>query len=353
MGLRPLRLRCILWLGTLAVVPSSAAAHVRWFIPEGQFPPDWDLLFRLPTLAVLAVSGLLYVVLRGLQHLVGTPHFPNPRFLAYMEPSATALLAVQTGISLVWFASQRHLFVPNLTLPPSLLGWLLVAGQLFVAFTLITGLFDRIGALFLILVYGLGFFVFPPVAVIDQVLYIGIGLALFVLGRSIPPPAVAQRLLFLDRYERPAVAALRILTGCSILLVAFTEKLLAPEAGLTFLEEYPGFNFPRMFLGWSWLTNELFVVAAGVAEATIGILLISGVLTRVVILAMWFPFNAAVAFVPPEDLLGHLPIFGIMYVLLLYGSGIDPQATERRLEPALTEELGARHDRVQGENASG
>jgi hypothetical protein len=56
-----------------------------------------------------------------------------------MEPCATALLAVHTGVSLVWFAYQRNLFVPQLLLPADLLGYLLVGLQLFVAFTFITG----------------------------------------------------------------------------------------------------------------------------------------------------------------------------------------------------------------------
>lgn len=326
----------------LAAAPGAAVAHVRWFIPEGAYPPDWGRLFAPPTLAVFAASGLLYLALRWLQRLAGTPHFPRLPLLTYMEPGATVLLAVQTGISLIFLASQGDLFASNLSLPPTKLGWLLAASQIGVAFTFITGLFDRAGALLLLLVYLLGFLVFPSVSVLDQMLYVGIGLALFVLGRTSPPPAVARRLLFLRAYRRHGVAALRVLTGLSVLLVAFTEKLLAPEAGLAFLREYPGFNVPRTLLGWPWATDELFVLAAAVGEATIGVLLAIGVLTRVVILVMWVPFNLTVGFLPPVELLAHLPIFGIMFILLLYGSGLPPEADERRLLPAPSDEHAAR-----------
>ena len=76
------------------------------------------------------------------------------------------------------------------------------------------------------------------------------------------------------------------------------------------------------------------------------ILLLSGIMTRVVILTLLVPFNLTVAFLPPIELLGHLPIFGIMYVLLLYGSGAEPHAREQLLEPALTGEMAERADRL-------
>jgi hypothetical protein len=44
----------------------------------------------------------------------------------------------------------------------------------------------------------------------------------------------------------------------------------------------------------------------------------------VVILFMWVPFNVGVPFLPPQELIGHLPIFGIMYFLLVHSAGIAP-----------------------------
>ena len=335
----------------VALQPTVASAHVRWFVPEERQLqlPDWSLFARWPTLAVLGLSLVLWLALKGLERLVGTPHFPNPPLLAHMEPHATTVLALQTGISLVWFAYQRTLFVPPLALPPTWFGWLLVALQLVVAFTFITSLFDRAGAALLVLVFLLGFAVFPPEAMLEQLLYPGIAVALFVLGVTVPPAGVARRLLPLARLERQAVSALRVLTGFSLVIVAFSEKLLNPDLSQSFLREYPHFNVLRALFGWTWATDRLFGDLAGVVEATIGLLLISGVLTRVVILAMWVPFNLTVPLLPPIELLGHLPIFGIMYLLLLYGSGVAPDTAARRLEPALTGELEASRRRIRGE----
>jgi hypothetical protein len=326
----------------MAVAPVSALAHVRWFIEdEFQQSPQWGRLWSLEALLVPVVTGALLAGLLVLRRIVKDDHFPNPSFLRYMEPSATLLLAVHTGISLVYFASQVQLFVPNLDLGRNLVGALLVLLQIVVAFTLITGLLDRGGAFLLGGIWLLGLFVFPPWKLVDQALYVGISLALVVLGRTIPPPDVARRLLPLARFERQAVTGLRLLAGASFAFLGFSEKILAPEAGAAFLRNYPEFNFMSYFFGFEWWTDERFIVAAGVVEASAGLLLMSGVLTRVVILILLVPFNVTVAFLPPIELLGHLPIFGIMYVLLLYGSGAEPRAHQRWLDPALSEGAGS------------
>lgn len=43
---------------------------------------------------------------------------------------------------------------------------------------------------------------------------------------------------------------------------------------------------------------------------------------------MWLPFNLTVPFLPPQELLYHLPFFGIMYFPLVHGSSLAPD-TER------------------------
>ena len=114
LAFRPCRLLLVIVTLLLAIAPNAASAHVRWFIEEENYPPQWDRLFALSTLLVIVVSLALLGALLLLRKLVGNQHFPNPPFLAYMEPSATAILAVHTGISLIFFASQVDLFVHSL-----------------------------------------------------------------------------------------------------------------------------------------------------------------------------------------------------------------------------------------------
>jgi hypothetical protein len=53
-----------------------------------------------------------------------------------------------------------------------------------------------------------------------------------------------------------------------------------------------------------------------------GLLLISGALPQAVVLIAGVPFNATLWFFGINELVGHLPVYGAMLALLVYGS--DP-----------------------------
>jgi hypothetical protein len=54
----------------------------------------------------------------------------------------------------------------------------------------------------------------------------------------------------------------------------------------------------------------------------------SGVLPRLVIISMFVPFNLPLPFLPATELLGHLPIFAVMYVLLFHDPALRIDAPE-------------------------
>jgi len=82
------------------------------------------------------------------------------------------------------------------------------------------------------------------------------------------------------------------------------------------------------------LTDAQFAIGAGLAEASLGALLITGLFPRLAVLAAWVPFNLAVPFLGAADVLGHLPIYGILLTILLCGNGAGFAATLRReMEP--------------------
>jgi len=61
---------------------------------------------------------------------------------------------------------------------------------------------------------------------------------------------------------------------------------------------------------------------AGGVEVLFGLLLISGALPQAVVILAGIPFNATLYFLGNVELVGHLPIYGTMLVLLVLGS--DP-----------------------------
>jgi hypothetical protein len=87
-----------------------------------------------------------------------------------------------------------------------------------------------------------------------------------------------------------AVLALRLLSGVSFLTLGFADKIWNPDRGTAFLQRYPHFNVFRL-AGLDTVTDDVFVLLAGVVEASIGAPLISRLLTRLVIPDMFVPFN--------------------------------------------------------------
>jgi uncharacterized membrane protein YphA (DoxX/SURF4 family) len=306
-------------LALLLLLPGAARAHEKWFVDESQYPLRWELLFSFPTLVALLAAAAALGALILLKRIVRDPLFPNPVWLRAINPSVHAVLGIQTAISLVYMTVQGWLLAPELDFPDGPLGFILGVLQLLVSFTFVTGWFTRGGGALLIGLVLMAFLLNRPSLAAEQLLFAGIGLFFLIEGRALfrPTTEAARRLASrLMRYESYALPAARILTGASILWLAFSEKLLNPDLALAFLNEYPSFNFMQ-WAGFNWFSNELFIYAAAAVEATVGVLLISGVLPRVVILFMWLPFNVAIPLLPPQELLGHLPILAVMYAVFL------------------------------------
>jgi len=184
--------------------------------------------------------------------------------------------------------------------------------------------------------FGLAFVFGTWYEALEQVIFVGIALYLVAVGRGVVRYADGteeDRTALSDWLLPYALTILRVAAGLSVLILGFTEKLLAPDLGVAFLREYPNFNVARE-LGLTWFTDERFVYAAGIVEATAGVALLSGKLIRVVILALWIPFNLGIAFLPPTELIGHLPILATMYVLLVRGTeGIPPRTAPAAAQP--------------------
>jgi len=93
-----------------------------------------------------------------------------------------------------------------------------------------------------------------------------------------------------------------------------------PDLALSFLAGHPEFNVAQQ-IGLQWSDLE-FIRVAGVIEVLFGLLLISGAMPQVIVLLAGIPFNATLWFFGTTELVGHLPVYGAMLLLLVYGS--DP-----------------------------
>lgn len=321
----------LLLVAALALCPLPALAHERWFVDnEEAYPLRPELLFSPAVLiGLLASAGVIGALLLIRRLAGGDNMFPRVWFLRRFDPSAPVVIAIQAAIALIYVAVNQRYFAVNLELPANVLGYLLAGAQVAVAFSFIGGVLTRAGSALLIVLALLTGVLFGPIAMLEQSIYVGIALYLGIMGRGLREPGGTRPALSLrlDRYRPLAPSLLRIFAGLTVVVLAFSEKLLNPALGAAFLQEYPHFNIARS-LGSGWFTDERFVLAAGVVELAIGAALISGVLPRLVIIGMFVPFNVPLPFLPATELLGHLPIFAVMYVLLFHQPAMRVDAPE-------------------------
>lgn len=330
-----LLLRAGLFALLLALAPRAADAHVKWFADPRPYPLRTDLILSPRTAIFLGVAAAALLLLWLLHRAVRDPYWPRLPFLDRMAIGTPTLVAVQTAIALIHAGVTPVLFVPNLPLALNPAGLALAGLEIAIAFSFITGLADWVGALALLLLVPVASLFFAPWDALEQLLYAAIGLFMLVIGATAVRAGDA-RPWFRSRWPAAAprtMAAIRVLSGVSVVALALGEKIWNPDLGAAFMAEHPHFNLFRTF-GLADVSDDQFVLLSGLVEGTIGVLLISGLLTRVVILFMWVPFNLGTPFLPSQELIGHLPIFAVMYLLLIHGAGIAPGESldKRQLE---------------------
>jgi len=293
-------------------------AHETWFDADS-FPTDWGFAAQALTLVLLAAAVAATVAVR-----VTARNFPgvDVGWLARCAPFMPFAVRIHLAVSLVGLLSLGYYLSPAMDLQANAAGILLGAVMALAAIGMATGYHARWAAGLLVAAGPLGMIEFGFLPVLQRVDLVG--LAVFILlagagrwsadhelGRTVDPsPAVAGQ----------AVWALKVCAGLALIVVAFAEKLAVPGMALDFLAHHEQFNLAQQVgLGWSDLE---FTRVAGAIEVLFGLLLISGALSQACVLIAGIPFNATLWFFGTTELVGHMPVYGAMLVLLVYGS--DP-----------------------------
>jgi hypothetical protein len=315
---------------TLAAVAASAAgpasAHEKWFHPTESLPLRWDLFFRPLPLAFAAAVLLATAVAALWWRARGRRGFvPGPEFFGATPDTRSALysflplmIGIHVAVPLLVNGVQGNLFSPDNHLPGA---WRYFVGlaQTGVALALFYGGLARLAGVLLGLLWLLGVVLLGPEPMLDNALYLGVAAFFYLAGRG---PISADRLLF-PRFEpsaalmRRAVPALRIGLGLSLVFVAFTEKFANVPLALAFLQKYP-LNFtPALGIG---MPDSVFVLCAGAVELLVGLWILFNIFPREIVLVAWIPINLTLTIFNWTELIGHLPIYGIMALLLVWGS---------------------------------
>ena len=270
-------------------------AHEAWFVDET--PMDWSFAFEAATLALLGLALVLTLAVR----LVAA-RFPgvDVPFIGRLAPYMPFAVRIHLAVSLIGLLSLGYYLSPNMDLEADLAGFVLGAIMVVVAITMASGWHAREGAVLLVVAGLIGMVEFSVSDVIQRADMLGLALFVLLAGPGRWSADFELRRASGPSYDAQARAvwALRMATGTALIVVAFVEKLANPDMALHFLAEHPHFNVAQE------LGN---------------------------------PIQRELYFFGNMELVGHLPIYATMLVLLVYGS--DP-----RLRRAAAE-LGPLHQR--------
>jgi hypothetical protein len=301
-------------------------AHETWF-ESGRFPTDWGFAWETTTVILLVAAVLVTAAIRLVSHAKDGIDVP---FLGQMAPYMPFAIRIHLAVSLIGLLSLGFYLSPAMDLQADVAGIALGATMVVVAVLMATGWNTKPAAWLLIAAGPIGmleFGVWPVLQRIDL-----LGLAVFVLvvgpGRWSAEYEQGKARDFSLLQAARGVFALRVAAGLALIVVAFAEKLANPSLALHFLTEHPELQVAAQ-LGLP-LGDLEFARVAGCIEVLFGLLLISGALPQAIVIIAGIPFNATLWFFGNTELVGHLPIYGAMLLLLVWGS--DPRL--RPLVPA-------------------
>ena len=306
----------------------SVFAHELWF--HEAMDTDWSFAFETLTLVLLAAAVVLTVAVRVIARTFPGVDVP---WLARLAPYMPFAIRIHLAVSLIGLLSMGDYLSPAMDLAVTVPGILLGIVMALVAIGMATGYQTRAAAWLLVASGPLGMLEFGLWDVLQRVDLLG--LAVFVLltgpGRwsaDFERGAVAQPTL---AGEARAIWSLRVGAGLALIVVAFAEKLAAPGLAVEFLQQNPHLNVAQQ-VGID-MSHLEFARIAGAIEVLFGLLVISGALSQAAVLIAGVPFNATLWFFGTTELVGHLPIYGAMLVLLVYASDDERRAGVSALWP--------------------
>ncbi len=298
---------------------STVSAHVKWFVDSEKIiseshntTPFYYLTSTEVILwSIIAICAVL--VFSIIDHFVKEPK----HIVAFAEKHSKAIDRVAQVIlglflitvSFIW----QLILVPEFKIADTLSMTLQIV-QIVIGIFYIFNITPRIASWALLGVYGILFFKAGPMAFFENLIIPS--LALYFLIRNSPKGS------WFGKLDKHAVEFVRIATGVSLIIFAFTEKLSYPELSLAFLDVHQ-WNFMAN-MGLTWFTNNLFVLSTGFTEMIFGVIFILGYLTRIntILIAGFFATSVVTMMVhfgawEVEDLV----VYSAAILFLFYGHG--------------------------------
>ncbi len=303
----------------LLSIVSFVSAHVKWFVDtekvigESHNQTPFYYLSSKEVIIWAIISIIVVLVFSILDRIIREPK----KLLSFGEKYEVIIDRVAQGVlglflvtvGVIW----KVVLIPEFPVTDSLSA-LLASIEIALGVMFVIGMYPRMASCALIILYTTLLFKVGPEAFFENIMLLT--LAFYFLIKHSPKGAC------LNKLNKHAVEIVRIGTGISLIIMAFSEKLSYPELGLSFLDVH-NWNFMYNF-GLTWFTNNLFVLSTGFAEMIFGVIFILGYLTRIntVLIASFFAASVitmAVQFGQWE--VEDLVVYSAAILFIFYGHG--------------------------------
>jgi uncharacterized membrane protein YphA (DoxX/SURF4 family) len=303
-----------LFVLSILTIPSIVSAHVKWFATPGTYVRPYQIT-GVPV--ILTILGCLLVICIGayLDRKLSVPKWTG-HFMNRWASAALSIASIGFGLSFIIFSIQGFIFAPNLSATPLLLAIQAIAGVM-----IFLGLFEKVGGFLLVVLFGLSVRQFGFMEMMDTFEMLGFALYAMIVGR--PKWRIVDIHIFKNithKLHAYGVPILRVATGLNLIILGFSEKIMAPSLTQDFLARYD-WNFMYHMLGLEWFTDYWFAFCAGSVEVLFGVFLLFGLITRITIVGLAVFLVTTLILLGPLELIGHLPHFSIAIVLLVMGAG--------------------------------
>jgi uncharacterized membrane protein YphA (DoxX/SURF4 family) len=310
-----------------AVIP-AAQAHEKWFVssPAAYAQPLFFRTFNPWTVTALAVVIVALVV-----GFILDPKYERTDLYARIETKlrplrdyAAGVLAVAMAVLCLFNAWRGTLLATNVPLAGhGLFGASLRAAEVTVGFMLLVGLYTPAAGIGIVLLYLATFAVNGTAAPLELLNIAGIGIFLYYFsrGRWSLDWFLGKPIFSTSDQRKSAYLVLRTTLGIAFLILAVWNKWLDPGYHLSLMDKYRTFN-PYVLVensGLLSLSREQYVFILLCVELTVGLFEVLGLFTRAAAVLLIPIFCASVVFLPPAELVGHLPILATLFVLIVYG----------------------------------
>jgi uncharacterized membrane protein YphA (DoxX/SURF4 family) len=316
-----------------AIIP-AAAAHEKWFVSENPaaiLPPQFvpgSLPFDIASGAVIVVCVAGFLFDKAFEH--SAFYARTEKILRPWRDLAPGILAVSTAVLLLWSAWKGVLLADNYPLPAGTAGTLLRIAETAVGGMFLVGFGTATAAVGLGLLYAsvITLFGLPEATEYLYLAAIAVFLMFFARGRYSLDWFYGKPVISTPEGRKKAYLVMRILTGFGFLALALL-KWRQPGMHLALMDEYDEWN-PYVIAQWfgAAFSRETYVLILAAVETTVAVWVIGGFLTRAAALFLMPVFIGSIFFLGPMELVGHLPILGILVVLFVYGDTYHKHAVE-------------------------